>query len=83
MVELYRLFLFQLMMNQKSNYHFKNSNFGPFTPGMVTIPYNDESALEETFKKIGDKCVGFLVEPIQGILIFDMKVRLVLSYRTK
>ncbi len=39
-------------------------NFGPFTPGIVTIPYNDVKALAEALK---DKNVaGFLVEPIQG-----------------
>jgi len=38
--------------------------FGPFTPGFVTIPYNDIPALE---KALGDTNVaGFLVEPIQG-----------------
>jgi ornithine--oxo-acid transaminase len=38
--------------------------FGPFTPGFITIPYNDLNALEEALK---DKDVaGFLVEPIQG-----------------
>jgi ornithine--oxo-acid transaminase len=38
--------------------------FGPYTPGFVTIPYNDLDALENALK---DKNVaGFLVEPIQG-----------------
>lgn len=38
--------------------------FGPFTPGFVTIPYNDISALE---RELSDPDVaGFLVEPIQG-----------------
>jgi len=38
--------------------------FGPFTPGFVTIPYNDLKALENA---LGDPDVaGFLVEPIQG-----------------
>jgi ornithine--oxo-acid transaminase len=41
-----------------------NKNFGPYTPGYITIPYNDVSALENALK---DKNVaGFLVEPIQG-----------------
>jgi len=40
------------------------SGFGPFTPGFITIPYNDIPALE---KALEDKNVaGFLVEPIQG-----------------
>ncbi len=38
--------------------------FGPYTPGFVTIPYNDLEALE---KELSDPNVaGFLVEPIQG-----------------
>jgi len=40
------------------------SGFGPFTPGFVTIPYNDLKALENA---LADPDVaGFLVEPIQG-----------------
>ena len=39
-------------------------NFGPFTPGYVTIPYNTISALAEALKD--NTVVGFLVEPIQG-----------------
>jgi len=39
-------------------------DFGPFTPGFVTIPYNDLDALA---KELEDPNVaGFLVEPIQG-----------------
>jgi ornithine--oxo-acid transaminase len=39
-------------------------NFGPFTPGFISIPYNDIDALT---KVLEDKNVaGFLVEPIQG-----------------
>ncbi len=38
--------------------------FGPYTPGFITIPYNDLAALENA---LADKNVaGFLVEPIQG-----------------
>jgi len=38
--------------------------FGPYTPGFITIPYNDTGALE---KALEDKTVaGFMVEPIQG-----------------
>lgn len=37
--------------------------FGPFTPGFVTIPFGDASALE---RAVTDRAVGFLVEPIQG-----------------
>jgi len=39
-------------------------DFGPYTPGFITIPYNDLGALE---KMASDPTVaGFLVEPIQG-----------------
>ncbi|MCP5062632.1 MAG: ornithine--oxo-acid transaminase [Ignavibacteriae bacterium] len=38
--------------------------FGPYTPGFITIPYNDLDALE---RELSDPNVaGFLVEPIQG-----------------
>ncbi len=38
--------------------------FGPYTPGFITIPYNDLGALE---KALEDETVaGFMVEPIQG-----------------
>ncbi|MDY0076049.1 MAG: ornithine--oxo-acid transaminase [Bacteroidales bacterium] len=39
-------------------------NYGPFTPGFITIPYNDIPALEEALKD--PHVAGFLVEPIQG-----------------
>ena len=38
--------------------------YGPFTPGFVTIPYNDTDALEKELKD--PNVAGFLVEPIQG-----------------
>jgi len=38
--------------------------FGPFTPGFITIPYNDIPALEKALED--PKVAGFLVEPIQG-----------------
>ncbi len=40
------------------------SGFGPFTPGFITIPYNDISALENALQD--PNVAGFLVEPIQG-----------------
>lgn len=41
------------------------NNFGPYTPGFVTIPYDDPQALEKVLAE--DKSiVAFLVEPIQG-----------------
>lgn len=40
------------------------TNFGPFTPGFIRIPYNDLDALKQALSQ--DNVVGFLVEPIQG-----------------
>ena len=37
--------------------------FGPFTPGFVTIPFDDPEALSSA---IDENTVAFLVEPIQG-----------------
>lgn len=39
-------------------------NFGPFTSGFISIPYNDLNALEEVLNQ--DNIAGMLVEPIQG-----------------
>jgi len=39
-------------------------SFGPFTPGFLTIPYDDITALEQALEQEG--VVGFLIEPIQG-----------------
>lgn len=38
--------------------------FGPYTPGFITIPYNDLPALEKALED--PNVAGFLVEPIQG-----------------
>jgi len=38
-------------------------DFGPFTPGFVTVPYGDAGALR---KAITPNTAAFLVEPIQG-----------------
>ncbi len=40
------------------------SDFGPFTPGFIKIPYNDIPALEKALQD--PNVAGFLVEPIQG-----------------
>lgn len=40
------------------------TNFGPYTPGFLSIPYSDLNALEEALKN--KNVAGFLVEPIQG-----------------
>lgn len=43
---------------------FSKKNFGPYTPGFISIPFNDLDALQ---KALQDETVaGFLVEPIQG-----------------
>ena len=39
-------------------------DFGPFTPGFESIPYNDLPALEKALED--PNVAGFLVEPIQG-----------------
>ena len=40
-------------------------NFGPYTNGFISIPYDDIEALENVLKS-SKNCAGFLVEPIQG-----------------
>jgi len=47
-----------------SNDPVARKNFGPYTPGFESIPYNDLEALEEALQK--KDVAGFLVEPIQG-----------------
>lgn len=42
------------------------AEYGPYTPGIEIIPYNDVAALSKILDKKGDKIAGFLVEPIQG-----------------
>ncbi len=39
------------------------ADYGPYTPGFVSVPYGDIDALAAA---INDRTVGFLVEPIQG-----------------
>lgn len=40
--------------------------FGPFTPGIVRVAYNDANALDEYLQKHGKNVAAFIVEPIQG-----------------
>lgn len=40
------------------------NNYGPFTPGLESIPYNDTAALRNAVKD--PNVAAFLVEPIQG-----------------
>ncbi len=42
------------------------TQFGPYTPGIEVIPYNDLEALEAYLSKNGEKVAAFFVEPIQG-----------------
>lgn len=39
-------------------------NFGPFTPGLIAVEYNNIAALEEVLKN--KNIAGFLIEPVQG-----------------
>ncbi len=41
-----------------------NTNFGPFTPGFIRIPYDDLEALQNALSH--KNVAGLLVEPIQG-----------------
>lgn len=47
-----------------SNDPLSTTNFGPYLPGFVNIPYNDIAALEKALEN--KNIAGFLVEPIQG-----------------
>ncbi|NNK75469.1 MAG: ornithine--oxo-acid transaminase [Maribacter sp.] len=47
-----------------SNDPVATENFGPFTPGIVSIRYNDIYALQEVLED--ENVAAFLVEPIQG-----------------
>ena len=42
------------------------SQYGPFTPGFIQIPYDDTEALAKVLDEKGDKVCAMLVEPIQG-----------------
>lgn len=41
-------------------------DYGPYTPGFITIPYNDLVSLEKELSHPDNDIAGFLVEPIQG-----------------
>ena len=43
-----------------------HDDFGPYTPGFVSVPYGDLAAVEGVFRKYGERIVGVLIEPIQG-----------------
>ncbi|MDD2246895.1 MAG: ornithine--oxo-acid transaminase [Proteiniphilum sp.] len=42
------------------------ADYGPYTPGIEIIPYNDPQALASILEAKGNLIAGFLVEPIQG-----------------
>jgi ornithine--oxo-acid transaminase len=46
-----------------SNDEQSRADFGPFTPGFVSVPYGDAAALEQA---IDEDTVAVLIEPIQG-----------------
>lgn len=48
-----------------SDDHAAKKDFGPYTPGFISIPHNDINALKAAFTS-NKNIVGFLVEPIQG-----------------
>ncbi|HEX8005367.1 MAG TPA: ornithine--oxo-acid transaminase, partial [Trebonia sp.] len=42
------------------------ADFGPYTPGFVSVPYGDLTALGEVFDVYGPRIAAVLIEPIQG-----------------
>ena len=45
--------------------HDAYNHYGPYTPGFITIPYNDADALGKVLVE-HQNIAGFLIEPIQG-----------------
>jgi len=41
-------------------------DFGPYTPGFVSVPYGDMPALQAAFQAFGQRIAAVLIEPIQG-----------------
>ncbi|MEM9846368.1 MAG: ornithine--oxo-acid transaminase [Bacteroidota bacterium] len=41
-------------------------HFGPYTPGFVSVPYDNLAALEEVLAEHGQEVAGVMLEPIQG-----------------
>jgi ornithine--oxo-acid transaminase len=41
-------------------------DFGPYTPGFVSVPYGDLAALAAAFQAYGERVVAVLIEPVQG-----------------
>ena len=42
------------------------ADFGPYTPGFVSVPYGDLGALSAAVAACGERVAGVLIEPIQG-----------------
>lgn len=42
------------------------ADYGPYTPGIEVVPYNNVDALSSLFEEKAASIAGFLVEPIQG-----------------
>ncbi|MCX7728799.1 MAG: ornithine--oxo-acid transaminase [Bacteroidia bacterium] len=42
------------------------TNFGPFTPGFIEVPYNNIHSLENVLKNHHSTIAALLIEPIQG-----------------
>jgi ornithine--oxo-acid transaminase len=41
-------------------------DYGPYTPGFVSVPYGDLPAVQRVFQEYAERVVAVLVEPIQG-----------------
>ena len=42
------------------------ADYGPYTPGFVSVPFGDLAALRAVFGQFGPRIVAVLIEPIQG-----------------
>jgi ornithine--oxo-acid transaminase len=42
------------------------ADFGPYTPGFVSVPYGDLPALAAAVDEYGERVVAVLIEPVQG-----------------
>ena len=42
------------------------ADYGPYTPGFVSVPFGDLTALRAVFGQFGPRIVAVLIEPIQG-----------------
>jgi ornithine--oxo-acid transaminase len=42
------------------------ADYGPYTPGFVSVPFGDLAALRSVFGQYGSRIVAVLAEPIQG-----------------